>query len=421
MYTTTRFFALLAILAVAASVAQAQANDVVRVRLFDLEAPTKIRVAGHGGSIRLFAGEFTDEFARLTGGDEAVVSRASKQLHIQIGETGIFANAIRIEPAGGQIAIQVEEGRTSTQPRHYQGQVRIALDASNWELQLINEVDLEDYVAAVVSTEYGFEDLEGSKAMAVIIRTYTLAVMNKYGSEYDHVDHTLSQVYRGTNRITPTIREAVSRTTGQILSHDGQLIEAVYFAASGGHTADNESVWNAKALGYLRGKPDPYGTSAPHSEWTARISRPRLLSALSAEYGGVNGFIVGERGEDGRVLNVDLLLDAGGQRRIRANEFRILVLRHFGDTSLRSTMFTARRDGDVYVFRGKGSGHGVGLSQWGAHDLAERNRSYQEILDFYYTGVRLESIADLRARQGQPHAVAEPEEPPKQNAKRIGW
>lgn len=403
--------------------ALAQTDEVVRVRLFDLAAPTKIRIAAHEGPVRLFAADFTQEMARLEGGEDAVVMRASNQLHIQIGETGIFANSIRVEAApGAQTVLNVVEGRSPTKPRPYQGTVRITLDESEWKLLVVNQVELEDYVAAVVSTEYGFDDLEGSKAMAVIIRTYTLAVLNKYGTDYDHVDHTLSQVYRGTDRITPIIREAVRQTRGQILSHDDRLIEAVYFSVSGGHTADNEAVWRSQALPYLRGKPDPYGASAPHADWSIRIPRTRLLAALSAAYGDVTGFVIGERGNDGRVTGVDLLNSAGGRRTIRANEFRMHVLKNFGDASLRSTLFDVRREGEEYIFEGKGSGHGVGLSQWGAHDLAMRNTPYQEILDFYYTDVRLEQLDDLRVRQKQPRASVETtEEEPQRSSGRIGW
>lgn len=405
-----------------AAPATAQSGEIIRVRLFGLEAPTQIRIASHEGPVRLFAGDFTQEIAELGGGDEAVVKRAGNQLHIRIGETGIFANAIRVESAdGGQTVLSVAEGQSPTTQRYYQGTIRIVQDEPEEALVVVNEIDLENYVAAVVSAEYGFDDLEGSKAMAVIIRTYTLAVMNKYGAEFDHVDHTLSQVYTGTERITPTIRQAVQQTRGQILSHNDKLIEAVYFSASGGHTADNESVWRSQALPYLRGKLDPYGASAPHAEWTVRIPRSRLLTALSAAYGDVTGIVIGDRGDDGRVANVDLLDSAGGRRTIPANEFRLLVLKNFGNSTLRSTLFTARRQGDEYVFEGKGNGHGVGLSQWGAHDQARKDKSYTEILDFYYTDVNLEQLDDLRMRQDGSHVSVETKDEPERSSGRIGW
>lgn len=395
-------------------------DDVVRIRLLDLSDPREIRIAGHDGSVRLYAADYDDEIARLDDGEEAVVRLAGGQLHVQLGDLRLFANSLRAESdPGAETVIRIEGGSSPVDARRYQGKLRIGRDEAGAELKLVNELDLEDYVAAVVSTEYGFDDLEGSKAMAVIIRTYTLAVMNKYGGDYDHVDHTLSQVYRGTDRITPTIREAVRQTRGEVLRHDGDLIEAVYFSSSGGHTADNETVWRSKPLPYLRGKADPYGRSSPHAEWTSRISRPELLSALSAAYGEVTGFAIGDRSGDGRVATIDLLRAAGERRTIRANEFRMLVMKHFGPRALRSTLFTARRQGDAYVFEGSGNGHGVGLSQWGAHELAQRGTSYREILDFYYTDVSLEPLDELHAEAESALPQNEPED--ERTPTRIGW
>lgn len=404
---------------------EAQSDRIVRVRLFDLANPEMVQITGEDGAVRLYAEDFTDELLRLSEGEKAVITRANGQLHVKAGDLALFARDLRVEAEpGGEVVLDVEGGDAASEPRRYQGIMRVELDNSGSELLLVNEIGLEDYVAAVVSTEYGFDDIEGAKAMAVIIRTYTLAIMDKYDGEYDHVDHTLSQVYRGTERITPTIREAVRLTQGEVLEHEGRLIEAVYFSFSGGHTADNETVWDSKPLPYLRGRPDPYGSASPHREWTFRVSRARLLSALAAAFGDVNGFVIGDRGDDGRVTTVDLLDASGGRRTVRSNEFRLVLLKQFGASSLRSTMFTARRAGEEYVFEGKGYGHGVGLSQWGAHELGQRNTPYEEILDYYYTDVRLTRLDGGEPTPQPPVQVVvertdEEESAPK--IRRIGW
>lgn len=425
--------------------ADCQSASDVRVKLFDHSGPTVVTVSAVDGPVLLYAGSFVDEIARVEVGDTATLSRAGNQLHVDIGANGLFAIDLRIEPSqGAQIALAVEEGTSPLPSRAYQGRVFVAPGETAGLLQVINEVDLDDYVAAVVAAEYGFDDLEGAKAMAVIIRTYTLAVLDKYGTEFDHVDHTLSQVYHGTERITSTIRKAVRQTRGQILTYDGEPIDAVYFAASGGHTADNETVWNAEALPYLRGKPDPYGLDAPDAEWTFRVPRARLLSALSETYGSITGFTIENRGKDDRVTSINLLKVTGRTRSVTGNEFRLQVMEHFGATSLRSTLFTAELIGEDYVFDGKGKGHGVGLSQWGARDLALQDASYEDILYFYYTDVRLESAGDAPLAEknlpsaqvreseeftesgdrGEPHDYDVPVEPPaasSQTSRRIGW
>jgi stage II sporulation protein D len=156
------------------------------------------------------------------------------------------------------------------------------------------------------------------------------------------------------------------------------------------------------------------------------VSRDRLLAALSAKYGTVTGFVIDERGKDDRVISIELLKASGRHETIRGNEFRVFVLEHFGDATLRSTLFTADRVGDQYVFEGRGNGHGVGLSQWGAHELAQRNSSYRDILEFYYTGIQLQRLDDLTDAEPPP-AAASSSDPPDSPARsapknsRIGW
>ena len=180
-----------------------------------------------------------------------------------------------------------------------------------------------------------------------------------------------------------------------MLTYDGALIEAVYFASSGGHTADNETVWESPPRPYLRGVRDPYDHS-PHAKWHAKIPRKKLLDALSKAYGfTVEGFRIDERSRDGRVRTIKLL--GKPERTISGNAFRLVVIRTFGARTLKSTFFDARVRGSDYVFEGHGFGHGVGLSQWGAHEMAQKGRSYRDILTFYYTDVALTRDADYAA------------------------
>src|SRR5690606_29870346 len=113
------------------------------------------------------------------------------------------------------------------------------------------------------------------KALAVAVRTYTLRSRGKFGDAYDHVDHVLSQVYRGADGLDPIALAAARETAGEVLTHRNELIEAVYFASSGGHTADNEFVWDADARPYLRGIPDPFDAH-PDRNWRTEISRDDL-------------------------------------------------------------------------------------------------------------------------------------------------
>lgn len=397
----------------------------VRVRLFELNQPVAVSIAARDGAVRLFAGDYPDPIARLDPGQEAALSVANGQVHVRLPEQGLFATSIRIvAAAGATVEAGVVDGRTRARPNRYPGTLTVDVDVdAGAVLRLVNEVGLEEYVAAVVSREYGFDDREGAKAMAVLVRTYTLANVGKYGPDYDLVDHVGSQVYQGIDRLTPTFVEAARQTEGEVLTYRGELIEAVYFSSSGGHTASNETVWQGAAQPYLRGRPDPYDSASPHQSWRSEVSRPRLLDLLTRTYGfTVEGFHLGERGADGRVQTIDLLKPGGARHTIRAHDFRMLILRHFGADALRSTNFTARRVGDTYAFEGRGNGHGVGLSQWGARELSRLGRTYREILDYYYAGVTLTHL-DLAAAPAPPvtPVVTQDVEPLPTSRGRIGW
>jgi stage II sporulation protein D len=284
---------------------------------------------------------------------------------------------------GGRVAV-----RAGAVERVYRG--RIAVDVDKSRLRLINHVPLDDYVAAVVAGEYPFEEIEGVKAQAILARTYALRSRGKYG-DYDVVDGTGSQVYFGADRETPVTRRAARETAGRVLTYDGTLAEAVYFSSSGGHTTNNEHVWSGAPLPYLRGVPDPYDAASPYSTWTSRVSRTKLLRALTRRFGGpVTGIGPGERAPEGRFRTVVLYGGGGRTRHVPANQFRSAVAGAFGVSALRSAFFEVDREGSQYVFTGKGFGHGVGMSQFGARGQALAGRRHDEILAFYFGGTRLE-------------------------------
>lgn len=369
------------------------ADELLRIRILTRHQPETVELSGEEGLL-LFAGAKVEPLHRLAPGEIAALSVRGSEVFVEMGDLRLNALSLRAVPtAGGALTVRVARGASPGLSRRYGGSLSVS--AEGGQLQLVNHIDVETYVASVVGSEYGFDDLEGAKAMAVIIRTYALRALGKFGEAYDHVDHTLSQVYTGLDAITPTAREAARLTAGEILTYDGHPVEAVYFAASGGHTADNDAVWNTPPRPYLRGRPDPYDRS-PHATWQFVAPRKALLDALSEAFGfRVEGFLIEARSRDGRVQTITLL--GNPERSVSGNDFRLAVLRRFGATSLKSTLFDARVRGNEYVFDGRGFGHGVGLSQWGAHEMARQGHTYRDILAFYYTNVTLQKGADYAA------------------------
>lgn len=411
----------------------------VRVRLLGNDNVERLELEAEEGELTLYAG--SPENILMSVEDEPVaISRRGEELRVETGDGEFFTTELGVAPAGdAAVQLHVRESERERKPRSYPGRLMIGPESGHSAaLRIINQVPLEEYVASVVSAEYGFDDVEGAKAMAVLVRTY--ALRNKFGEEYDHVDHVISQAYRGTTALTEAAVEATRETQGQVLTYDDDLIEAVYFSSSGGHTANNEDVWDGAPLPYLRGRNDPHDSASPHSEWEARVSREALLDALSTNYdASVEGFVIDERSDEGRVRSVELL--TGQERRsVRASEFRSVINRSAMTGQLKSTFFEARREGDDYVFSGQGFGHGVGLSQYGARELSRQGQSYEEILDYYFADVTLEELDDLPhefdmpliteaplpdAPPGDVEETAEEEEQteaePKRERRRIGW
>ncbi|RMF61163.1 MAG: SpoIID/LytB domain-containing protein [Bacteroidetes bacterium] len=382
-------------------------DDLLRIRLFDRENPKALTISSEDGLL-LYAGDATEPMQHLGRNASVRISVRGTELFVEVDDLRLHATSLRVRPDGANpMTLTATTAGDETVTRRYPGTLTLT-PGPDGSLVVVNHVDVETYVAAVVAREYGFDDLEGAKAMAVLIRTYALRALGKFGADYDHVDHTLSQVYQGLDRISEVAREAARQTAGEILTYRGEPVEAVYFASSGGHTADNETVWEAAPRPYLRGKRDPYDRS-PHASWQFRANRSELLAALSDAFGQrVEGFLIEERSRDGRVRTITLL--GSPERTVTGNAFRLAVLKRFGPTSLKSTLFDARVQGNQYVFDGRGFGHGVGLSQWGAHEMARQGHDYRDILAFYYTDVQIQRNADyaaLLARRDTPPALAD--------------
>ena len=391
----------------------------IRVRILDQVGVRAATVTVERGALDVRIPGHAAPVATIAAGDSATLSLRSDDVKLRRTNGGLYARSLRLDPS----ASDTKWGLTheDIRPRTYTGGIRVRPDTSrNDHLVLVNAVRLDRYVASVVAGEYPFDDIEGAKAMAVLVRTYALRAAAKFQGAYDHVDHSASQVYRGASAVTDVSRQATAATEGQVVTSNDQLIEAVYFSSSGGHTANPSAVWTAdRDHPYLIARNDPYDAQSPHHRWSTRIDRSTLLSALSAwKPYPVTGFYLGDRAEGRRVTHIDLLDDANNRHTVRSNAFRLYVNQNVPGAELKSTWFDARREGNTYVFAGRGYGHGVGLSQWGAHAMAQEGFSYREILTFYYTDVQVQHLDGTPADATLP-PVAEQESTDK--PRRIGW
>lgn len=372
------------------SAAPARFTDEIRVAIMDHLSLNGVAVTPRAASLKLIA---DGRSWSLRAGDMVRFEQDGSRVLASFGSERIAASSISLELEGPG-AFDVDGG-SSSYTRTYTGSLDVSAKSTGSGISIINRVPIEDYVASVVGAEYGLDDLEGAKAMAVVARTYALHALQQNKSL---LDSERSQVYLGLQKANAATREAARSTAGQVLTFKGNLIDAVYSASNGGRTASNESVWGTHSLPYLRSRKDPYDADmSPHANWTWEMEEGKVEKAVSNAFGlDVRSIKVVETAKDGRVTRVELK-GRGSSKTVSGSAFRAALARSFGAMTVKSTYFDLVEKRGRYVVSGRGFGHGVGLSQWGAHAMALSGRSYEEILGFYYDGVRLESMPQRAA------------------------
>jgi stage II sporulation protein D len=188
---------------------------------------------------------------------------------------------------------------------------------------------------------------------------------------------------------------AVDATRGTVLVYGSELVHAYYSSCDGGYTSGGEALEDPQP--YLRATPDRFCTDSPDDRWTADVPLDDFSNALAAKYGDIGqivGVDAGDADESGRLESV-VIRGAVDSRTIPATVFRALAGNHL----VRSTRITAIgvSGADIHVV-GLGFGHGVGMAQWGAREMASDGRSAREILAFYYPGADFAQIADTLSR-----------------------
>lgn len=267
---------------------------------------------------------------------------------------------------------------------------KLAVTRFKGMLFMINILPLEQYLAGIVNSEISSKwPLEAIKAQVVVSRTYALRKkIRNFTRPYDLNTSVLDQVYRGMRHVDQRSIDAVKATYGEVITYNHHLIQGFFFANSGGHTED-ASYFAGRQLPYIKGKPDPYSLNMPRGKWSIKISQKRLTALLKRQNlikGKLQGITAAKISSGDRWLKVKLISDKTVT--IQGEHLRRLV----GYNKLYSTKFTVTKRGNYFIFNGGGSGHGVGMSQWGAHNMAKGGKRYREIINFYYNHIKLMRI-----------------------------
>jgi stage II sporulation protein D len=271
--------------------------------------------------------------------------------------------------------------------KRYRGWVELR-KKRNGLLLVVNDLDLEEYLMGVIAAEVPPDwEIEALKAQAVASRTYALYEKKKAGKRPYHILSTItSQVYSGVMGEHERAVRAVKETRGLILTYKGSVIPAFYHANCGGHTENASEIWGIDAP-YLKGVDCECQSILKDGLWEKRISVSVLADVLRRQGYRIQDIEdIGIAGitPAGRVRNV-LLRTTRGTITVPAETLRAAL----GSTVIPSVFFELEMSGGEAVFSGRGSGHGVGLCQWGAKEMAGEGYDFKAILAHYYPGTVL--------------------------------
>lgn len=308
-------------------------------------------------------------------------------------------------------------------------------------ISVINDVLFDEYLYSVVGSEVNPSwHIEALKAQAVAARNYAIINFGKHNKEgYDLCSTTHCQAYKGYSKEKDSTNQAVVETNGKLLFYGDKLATTFYHSSSGGHTENSENIWSDE-IPYIRGVDDPFSYGSPNDTWTHNLDNKAIQQKLvesNMDIGEILDIQVTEISEFGRAKKIEVI---GSNNRITLEKEKIRSL--FGTSNIKSIWYEIKTDSDLnvydmntnsihvkrpqglsiisasgqsaikasnkkisikglfdvqqyniipqtYIFDGKGWGHGLGMSQYGAKGMADAGYSYEQILEYYYTGTKV--------------------------------
>ena len=296
----------------------------------------------------------------------------------------------------------------------YRGKLELYSTAEG--IVIVNELPVEEYLYAVVPSEMPASyQKEALKCQAICARSYAYCQMQVYGypEYYAHVDDSVSYQVYGNSAEKETTKQAVNETTGKKLWYKGEVVKTYYYSTSCGHSTSVEA-WGTKLTEdnhYLKGVPicdengDAYETAMPWYRWEAVISCQMISNLIELntgeELGDLQNVEITKKGIGGVALQLTV---TGTKKTITIeteNKIRSVLggggyqITKQDGTKVRSTkllpsaFFTIERNDKNYIVKGGGYGHGIGMSQNGANEMAKAGKTYEEILEFFYPNTQV--------------------------------
>lgn len=294
----------------------------------------------------------------------------------------------------GKILYFVSGGNINLDGAWLKGKIKVERFpvGSGFSIYIVNILELEEYLKGVVPNEvFPYWETEALKAQAVASRSYALYhVINNKGAPYD-LSNVSSQLYRGMETEDKRTSYAIDATRGQVLTYKNKVLCAYFATVCGGHTEVPYNVWVNFKDDFPEAVRCGYCDKAPDYSWNYSISSDKLRDKL-AEKNINSGDIIRiypcKKSRYGSRITEVGILHTGGDTKLRIALFRNIV----GPENVKSGQFKVVKRGDRFYFSGRGHGHGVGLCQYGARELAARGWNYKSVLLYYYPGAGIKKV-----------------------------
>ena len=338
-----------------------------------------------------------------------------------------------VEISSNKNLIRVKSSKNPKRAKLYPGRLQVQPNAYG-NYTLVNQVPLESYLRGVVPYEIGKNAPKAAlEAQAVIARTYALRNLHRFAVDnYQLCADTHCQVYFGISGKSPSTDKAIASTRGMVLTYENELVDALYSSTTGGVTAFFDDVWNGAQRPYLRPIVDSHlniwslskksladeenfqkfinleeGFNESEQRWfrwrretsiediTKGLQRfLEVKNSPFASFKKVKNIVVEKRSKGGRILKLAVNTDIGTFH-LYKDEVRSAFAAPVSTLFYLQPLNKGKPQLWGYAFIGGGLGHGVGLSQTGAQNLATLGWSNAKILQFYYPGTQLQNLSQI--------------------------
>jgi len=317
------------------------------------------------------SGEKLKKLDAYSGKNKSVVEQKNGVLYIN-GSRTEFSHLI----------IESSDSVLTYSGKSFRGKMEVIAGSGGNGMMVINRLDIEDYLKGMLNAEMSHTwPEEALKAQAVASRTYAIH-QRSYGSRcnYHMESSVISQVYGGLKHEYPSVKAAVEATRGEVLAIGGEPVLALFHSCCGGHTRDCADAFGNSSPG-LKAVSCDEEAPCPLKHWQRSLSLNKIEQALKKAgiyNGNVESVTVDKKG-------LVVISGGAGEKRIKPDAFRQAA----GYTVIPSARFTADMKGSNVTFTGSGSGHAVGMCQYGAKGYAIAGWDYRKILKHYYTGAEI--------------------------------